>query len=146
MLEWLLLVFSLSRFSYVHQHTTGAGAGAWGISASAEAAVYNGGSMHQPVPPQIWQQEWQAWMLLVLTVLANLVVVLFGAAWNNRHIEGLRSEMNARIDAVRAEVLASRAETREYIAEAELRITKEILELKGRVERIEEQRGLIQQR
>ena len=33
----------------------------------------------------------------------------------------------------------------EDIAEGELRITKEILELKSRVERLEEQRGLIRQ-
>jgi hypothetical protein len=34
---------------------------------------------------------------------------------------------------------------KQYIPEAELRVTKEILDVKGRVDRLEEQRGLIRQ-
>jgi len=100
----------------------------------------------QQIPQQLWQQQWLVWMPLVLTVLANLVVVLFGIIWNNRHIDSLRNEMSARIDTVRAEVAALRAETKQNTAESEFRLMKEILEIKGRVERLEEQRGLIQQR
>jgi len=44
-----------------------------------------------------------------------------------------------------AKMDALRMEVRQYIADAELRIVKEILELKSRVERLEEQRGLIRQ-
>jgi hypothetical protein len=46
---------------------------------------------------------------------------------------------------VRAEMETLRAEVRQQIVEGELRIIKEILELKSRIERLEEQRGLIRQ-
>jgi len=122
--------------------------------------------MNQQAQQQLLLQQWQVWMPLMLTVFANLVVVLFGVVWNNRHIDSvrneigsvrnemnslrgetasLRSEVIARIALVDSRIEALRAETRQSIAEAELRITKEILELKGRIERIEEQRGLIHQ-
>jgi len=88
----------------------------------------------------------------MLTVFANLVVVLFGVIWNNRHVDSvrnevqsLRNEMIARIGIVDSRIEALRAETRQSIAESELRITKEILQLKGRIERLAEQRGLIHQ-
>ena len=40
-----------------------------------------------------------------------------------------------------AQIEAMRAEMKQHIAEAELRITKEIIEVRARVERLEEQRG-----
>ena len=83
-------------------------------------------------------QTVQTWMPAILALFGSLMVVVI-TAWLNT------KALSAQIDALRAEMSALRAEMRQHIAEAELRITKEILELKSRVERLEEQRGLIRQ-
>ena len=64
----------------------------------------------------------------------------------------LRAEVRGEIGTVRAEMAALRIEmdtlragVKQYIAEAELRIMKEILELKSRLERLGEQRSLVRQ-
>jgi hypothetical protein len=76
-------------------------------------------------------QTAQLWMPAILALFGSLLVV-FITAWLNT------KALSAQIEAIRSEM-------KQYIAEAELRIIKEILELKSRVERLEEQRGLIRQ-
>jgi len=68
-----------------------------------------------------------------LALFGSVMVVVI-TAWLNT------KALSAQIDAVRAQIEAVRAEMNQHIAEAELRIIKEILELKSRVERLEEQR------
>jgi len=80
---------------------------------------------------RIMNQTAQTWMPAILALFGSLMVVVI-TAWLNTK-------------ALSAQIEALRAEMKQYIAEAELRIIKEILELKGRVERLEEQRGLIRQ-
>jgi len=70
-------------------------------------------------------------MPAILALFGSLIVVVI-TAWPNT------KTLSAQIEAMRAEM-------KRHIAEAELRITKEIIEVKGRVERLEEQRGLIRQ-
>jgi hypothetical protein len=76
-------------------------------------------------------QSVQVWMPAILALFGSLIVVVI-TAWLNT------KTLSAQIEAMRAEM-------KQHIAEAELRITKEIIEVKGRVERLEEQRGLIRQ-
>lgn len=76
-------------------------------------------------------QTVQSWTPAILAMFGSLMVVVI-TAWLNT------KALSAQIDALRAEM-------RQHIAEAELRITKVILELKNRLERLEEQRGLIRQ-
>ena len=76
-------------------------------------------------------QTVQLWMPAILALFGSLIVVIM-TAWLNT------KTLSVQIEALRAEM-------KQHIAEAELRITKEILEVKGRVERLEEQRGLIRQ-
>jgi len=58
-----------------------------------------------------------------------MLVVMLGVYLQNRALERA-------VDSIRAEM-------KQYIAEVELRITKQILELTHRIERLEEARGLI---
>ena len=51
--------------------------------------------------------------------------------------------MRSEIGGLRSEIEALRAEMRQGFAELELRLTKQIIELHHRIERLEEQRGLI---
>jgi hypothetical protein len=94
-------------------------------------------------------QTAQLWMPAILALFGSLIVVVITAWLNTKalsaQIEALRTEMHALRTEMHAEMNALRAEMKLQIAEAELRIVKEILELKGRVERLEEQRGLIRQ-
>ncbi|SPF51990.1 exported hypothetical protein [Candidatus Sulfopaludibacter sp. SbA4] len=78
-------------------------------------------------------QTVQPWMPAFLALFGSVMVVVI-TAWLNT------KALSAQIDAVRAQIEAVRAEMNQHIAEAELRIIKEILELKSRVERLEEQR------
>ena len=71
----------------------------------------------------------QLWMPAILALFGSLIVVVL-AAWINTRM------LSAQIDALRAEV-------RQGFAELELRLTKQIMELAHRVERLEAQRGLI---
>jgi hypothetical protein len=76
-------------------------------------------------------QTVQVWMPAILALFGSLMVMVI-TSWLNT------KALSAQIDALRAEM-------KQHIAEAELRITKEILEVKSRVDRLEEQRGLIRQ-
>ncbi|MGC9948205.1 MAG: hypothetical protein ABSF64_17710 [Bryobacteraceae bacterium] len=78
----------------------------------------------------------QAWMPAILALFGSLIVVVL-AAWINTRM------LSAQIEAVRSEIGALRAEMRQGFAELELRLTKQIMELDHRIERLEEQRGLI---
>ncbi len=75
-------------------------------------------------------------MPAILALFGSLIVVVLTASINTR----MRS---AQIEAVRSEIGALRAETRQGFAELELRLTRQIMELDRLVERPEEQRGLI---
>ena len=83
------------------------------------------------------------WMPAVLALFGSLIVVSFTAWLNTRvvvaHIEALRSEMGT----LRAEMNTLRAEMKQSMAELELRLTLQISNLSHRVEKLEEQRGLV---
>ncbi len=78
----------------------------------------------------------QVWMPAILALFGSLIVVVL-TAWINTRMH------SAQIEAVRSEIGGLRAEMRQGFAELELRLTKQIMELDHRVERLEEQRGLI---
>ena len=65
----------------------------------------------------------------VVTLLGTMLVVMLGVSLQNRALERA-------VDLVRAEL-------KQQLAEFELRITKQILELVHRVKHLEEARGLI---
>jgi len=75
-------------------------------------------------------------MPAILALFGSLIVVVLTAWINTRMLSAQIETVNSRIDALRAEV-------RQGFAELELRLTKQIMELAHRVERLEEQRGLI---
>ena len=79
--------------------------------------------MNQTVP------MWTTLVGPVATSLGTMLVVMLGVSLQNRALERA-------VDLVRAEL-------KQQLAEFELRITKQILELVHRVERLEEARGLI---
>jgi hypothetical protein len=79
--------------------------------------------MNQSVP------LWTTLIAPVATLLGTMLVVMLGVYLQNRAIERL------------GEML--RAEFKQGLAELELRLTKLILDLTRRVERLEEARGLI---
>ena len=93
----------------------------------------------------------QVWMPSILALFGTLIVVSFTACLNTRavtaQIDALRAEVKGDIQALRAEVKGDiqslRAETRQGFAELEMRLTMQISELSRRVERLEEQRGLV---
>jgi len=73
-----------------------------------------------------------AWILLIgpiATLLGTMLVMMLGVYLQNRALE--RS-----VDLIRAEL-------KQQLGELELRLTKQILDLTHRVERLEEGRGLI---
>ena len=80
----------------------------------------------------------QLWMPAILALSSGLMVVAI-TAWLNT------KALSAQIEGVRAEIAALRAEMRQQMAELELRMMKEFFELRSRVERLEDQRGLILQ-
>jgi len=94
-------------------------------------------------------QNVQLWMLAILALFGTLMVVVITAWLNTKslsaQIDALRAEMNGKLSVTDGKMDALRMEVRQYIAEAGLRIVKEILELKSRMERLEEQRGLVRQ-
>ena len=80
--------------------------------------------MKSVMDPQV-----QLWMPAILALFGSLIVVVLTARINtsmlSTHIDALRSEM------------------KQGFAELELRLTKQILGLDHRIERLEEQRRLI---
>lgn len=86
--------------------------------------------MNQSVP------LWTTLIAPVATLLGTMLVVMLGVYLQNRSMERLGEKLGAQIDALRAEF-------KQQITELELHLTKQILELTHRVERLEEARGLI---
>jgi hypothetical protein len=74
-------------------------------------------------------QIWTTLIAPVATLLGTMLVVMLGVYLQNRSLERA-------VDLLRAEF-------KQQLAELELRLTKLILDLTHRVERIEESRGLI---
>lgn len=79
---------------------------------------------------------WATAIAPVATLLGTMLIVMLGVYLQNRSNERIGEKLSAQIDALRAEF-------RQQLAELELRITKQIMELAHRVERLEETRGLI---
>ena len=71
-----------------------------------------------------------------LALFSTLIVVVFTAWLNTRTVL-------AHIEAVRSEMATLRAEFKKDLAELELRLTTQISGLGRRIERLEEQRGLV---
>ena len=86
--------------------------------------------MNQSVP------LWATVISPVATLLGTMLIVILGVYLQNRSSERIGEKLSAQIDALRAEF-------KQQLAELELRITKQIMELAHRVERLEEARGLI---
>ena len=100
----------------------------------------------------------QLWMPPILALFGSLIVVVITAWLNTKtlsaQIEAVRSEMAAlraemrgEISALRAEMRGEintlRAEMKQGFAEIRLEFHKDLTELTGRVERLEELRGLV---
>jgi hypothetical protein len=68
----------------------------------------------------------QAWMPAILALFGSLIVVVL-TAWINTRM------LSAQIEAVRSEIGTLRTETRQGLAELELRLTKQIMELDHRL-------------
>jgi hypothetical protein len=79
---------------------------------------------------------WATLLAPVVTLLGTMLVVMLGVYLQNRANERLSDKLGAQIDALRAEF-------KQGLAELELRLTKQIMELAHRIERLEEARGLI---
>jgi hypothetical protein len=86
--------------------------------------------MNQSVP------LWTTLIAPVATLLGTMLVVMLGVYLQNRSYERVSDKLSAQIEALRAEF-------KQQLAELELRLTKQIMELAHRVERLEESRGLI---
>jgi hypothetical protein len=78
----------------------------------------------------------QLWMPANFALFGSLIVVSFTAWINTRAVL-------AHIDAVRAQLDALRAEVKKDLAEFELRLNTRLSALEHRIERLEEQRGLV---
>ena len=82
----------------------------------------------------------QLWMPAVLSLFGTLIVVVLSAWLNTRmlsaQIESVRAEL-------RAEIGALRAEMKQGFAELRLEFHQQFTELSGRVDRLEERRGLV---
>ena len=78
----------------------------------------------------------QLWMPAILALFGSLIVVSFTAWINTRAIL-------AQTDALRAHIDALRAEFKKDLAEFELRLNTRFSALERRIERLEEQRGLV---
>lgn len=78
----------------------------------------------------------QLWMPAILALFGSLIVVSFTAWINTRAVL-------AHIEAVRAELGVLRAEFKKDLAEFELRLNTRLSSLERRIERLEEQRGLV---
>ena len=86
--------------------------------------------MNQPL------QLWTTVFAPVATLLGTMLVVMLGVYLQNRSMDRFGDKLSAQIDALRAEF-------KQQLAELELRLTKQIMELARRIERLEESRGLI---
>jgi hypothetical protein len=80
-------------------------------------------------------QPTQLWTTLFAPV-ATLLGTMLGVYLQNRSLERA-------VDLLRAEIGTLRAEFKQQLAALELRLTKQIMELAHRIERLEEARGLI---
>jgi len=78
----------------------------------------------------------QFWMPAILALFGSLIVVSFTAWINTRAVL-------AHIEVVRAELGALRAEFKKDLAEFELRLNTRLSALEHRIERLEEQLGLV---
>ena len=82
----------------------------------------------------------QIWMPAILALFGSLLVVVLTAWLNTKalsaQIEGVDKKLTAQIEALRTE-------TRQGFAELRLDFHTEISQLTRRVERLEEQRGLV---
>lgn len=80
-------------------------------------------------------------MPAILALFGSLIVVVLTAWVNTRTLSSQIETVNARIDAntnlLSAQIEALRSETKRGFAELELRLTKQIMELDHRVERLE---------
>jgi type VI protein secretion system component VasK len=90
----------------------------------------------------------EIWVPALVTLAAMWVVVFIAAWWNARslsdHIRMLESKLDARVDSIRSEIQAMRAEVKQSMAELELRLTKQAPEASERLDRIDEPRGPVQ--
>jgi len=86
--------------------------------------------MNQSVP------LWAMVISPVATLLGTMLIVMLGVYLQNRSNERIGEKLDAKIDTLRAEC-------KQQMAEIEFRLTKQIMELAHRVERLEEARGLI---
>jgi hypothetical protein len=104
----------------------------------------------------------QIWMPAILALFGSLLVVVFSAWLNTKavtaHIDGVDKKLSAQIDGIdkkltaqidgidkklTSQIEALRAEMRQGFAELRLDFHTEISQLTRRVERLEEQRGLV---
>ncbi len=100
----------------------------------------------------------QLWMPAILALFGSLIVVVVTGWLNTKALSAqielvraettaLRTEMRAEMAALRAEMkgdmAALRAEMKQGFAELRLEFHKDMTELTGRVERLEELRGLV---
>ena len=85
----------------------------------------------------------QLWMPAILALFGSLIVVVFTAWLNTRTVLGQIDGVRGQIDGVRGQIEALRAEFKRDLAELELRLTAQISALDRRIERLEEQRGLV---
>jgi|HubBroStandDraft_4_1064222.scaffolds.fasta_scaffold833686_1 hypothetical protein len=83
--------------------------------------------MSQSVP------TWAMLIAPVATLLGTMLIVMLGVYLQNRASERVGDKLSAQIDALRAEF-------KQQLAELELRLTRQILELTHRIERLEEAR------
>ena len=79
--------------------------------------------------PQVPVPLWILVVTPVATILGTMLAVMVAALFQNRAVDRMGE--------------ALRAEVKQALAELELRLTKQIMEIAHRVERLEEQRGLV---
>jgi membrane protein YqaA with SNARE-associated domain len=87
-------------------------------------------SMNQSVP------LWAMTIAPVATLLGTMLVVMLGVYLQNRSYERVSDKLGVQIEALRGEM-------KQHLAELELRLTKQIMDLAHWIERLEETRGLI---
>jgi len=93
----------------------------------------------------------QIWLPTILALFGSLLVVVFSAWLNTKvlsaQIDGTDKKLTAQVDGIdkklTAQIEALRAEMRQGFAELRLDFHTEISQLARRVERLEEQRGLV---
>ena len=83
----------------------------------------------------------QLWMPAVLSLFGTLSVVML-TAWLNTRMLSVQVESGR--DELRSEMKAMEERIGRQLAELELRLSKQIMELSQWVERLEEARGLVQ--